>query len=151
MKRLILFLFFGVYGFLYAMDEKSTLKVYSKLFSVLVPQKQTVHVYVDDPVYYDIFTRADNIVFAKDLGDADLVLVTNPNILSQYRKWKQAHPLSSAILFATKYRLLEESKDVVGALYWRKGRPQLLFLLPRLKAHHIRLPDEFSNYAVTSL
>jgi len=91
-----------------------------------------VHVYVDDPVYRDIFSRTDNIAFATDFGDADLVLVTDPD-------------------FATKYSLLEANKDVVGALYWRKGRPQLLFLLPRLKAHHIRLPDEFSNYAVTSL
>jgi len=151
LKRLVLFLFLGAYGLLYATDIKSTLKVYNKLFSILVPKKQTVHVYVDDPVYRDIFSRTDNIAFATDFGDADLVLVTDPDILRQYRSWKKTHPLSSAVLFATKYSLLEANKDVVGALYWRKGRPQLLFLLPRLKAHHIRLPDEFSNYAVTSL
>ena len=144
-------MFLSAYGLLYAMDVKSTLKVYTKLFSVLVPKKQIVHVYVDDPVYRDVFARAENIAFAKDIGDADFVLVTDSNILGQYRKWKQTHPLSSAILFATKYSLLEANKDIIGALYWRKGRPQLLFLSPRLKAHHIRLPDELSNYAVTSL
>ncbi len=133
------------------MDIKSTLKVYNKLFSILVPNKQTVHVYVDDPVYREIFSKADNIAFARDIGEADFVLVTDPSILRQFQSWKQTHPHASAILFATKYSLLEANKDVVGALYWRKGRPQLLFLLPRLKAHHIRLPDEFSNYAVPSL
>ena len=133
------------------MDTESTLKVYNKLFSVLVPQKQTVHVYIDDPAYRAIFSRADNIVFAKDFGDADFILVTAPKIVREYHKWKQAYPLASSILFATKYSLLEENKDVVGALYWRKGRPQLLFILPRLKAYNIQLPDEFLNYAITSL
>lgn len=38
--------------------------------------------------------------------------------------------------------------NIIGALYWKKGRPQLIFLKNRLKAYNITLPKEYERFII---
>jgi hypothetical protein len=44
--------------------------------------------------------------------------------------------------------LIKKVKNAVGALYWKKGRPQLIFIKSRLDKYKIQLPNEYKGYLV---
>ena len=50
-------------------------------------------------------------------------------------------------IFATRYSTYKKNKDVVmGAFFWQKGRPTILFNKKVLRKFHIVLPDKFKKY-----
>lgn len=151
MKKLFLIIAFLTSTVLYALDEKSTLKVYDKLLSVLIPQKNTIHVYVSDQEYKNALKKEKKIVFVDRFEDADFILLSDESTLEQYKQYRKRHPEHTALVFATKYRFLKNCHDAVGALYWRKGRSQLLFIAPRLKHYNITLPPSFEKFEIEAL
>lgn len=50
------------------------------------------------------------------------------------------------IIFTTEYDLLAKDQRVVGAFFWQKGRPNLLFLRDRLQSSNLKLGREFDKY-----
>jgi hypothetical protein len=44
--------------------------------------------------------------------------------------------------------LIKKVENAVGALYWKKGRPQLIFIKNRLDKYKIQLPSEYKGYLV---
>lgn len=149
-KILLLFLLF--YGQIFALDKESTLKFYHHIFEGLLGEK-TVSVYVKDKKYADVFSHSRYIKLAESSQNADIILLTNKNILKKILKNKNNNQSegSQAILFATDYRLLKYSEDIVGAFYWKKGRSQLLFVKNRLDKQDITLPSEYKKYTVDKL
>ena len=150
--RILLFLAF-FYGHLYALERESTLKVYHNLFSALTHQEH-VKVYTTDTELKRIFAEGDRVVTVNDPLLSDIVVVTNEYAyehIKRYLSEKTDSKKQNLLIFTTDYHLLKEHNDIVGALYWKKGRSQLLFLAPRLKKHHITLPDSYASYIVDTL
>jgi len=106
---------------------ESTLKMYHQIFSGLLPKAQ-LNVYVNDKEYRDVFVYSKRISLVKDPKKADIILVTNESTLYSILMSKRLHNIGyeKPVLFATNYRFLDKSEDIVGAFYWRKGRSQLL-------------------------
>ena len=48
--------------------------------------------------------------------------------------------------FSTEYELFQKDGHVIGAYYWRKGRPQLRFDKERCDHFEIFLPEELVRY-----
>ena len=134
--RKIVILLFLLYGHLYALERKSTLKMYHSIFAAL-SQKTPVNVYTNDEEYRDVFKHSKNISLSDKLEEADIVLVTEERALNTilYRVNKDRD--KKPIIFVTNYHFLKISNKIVGAFYWRKGRSQLLFIKSRLKEHNI--------------
>jgi hypothetical protein len=111
--------------------------------------KEKVRVYTSDRELLHIFKHSKRITLVQDPKKADIILVGNTqgyeklkNLLGQEKKQK--------IIFATDYHVLKNDA-VVGALYWKKGRSQLLFVKPRLKQFNITLPKVYEHFIVDSL
>lgn len=140
------------YGHLYALDRESTLKMYHKLLFSLSP-KAIVSVYVDDDEYRKVFSFSKRIQLINEPENADIVLITNESTLYSILENPilQNSIYKKPILFATDYRFLKRSDDIIGAFYWRKGRSQLLFIKDRLDRHHILLPREYKDFLVDEL
>lgn len=49
-------------------------------------------------------------------------------------------------LFASRYRLFREHEEIVGAFFWQKGRPNIVFSAGRLQQRGITLSAEFTPY-----
>jgi len=148
-KVLILLILF--YGHLYALDRESTLKMYHKLFFTLSP-KAIVSVYVDDDEYRKIFSFSKSIQLINKPENADIALITNEIAFRRVLRQRRNIQIGKKpILFATDYRFLKRSDDIIGAFYWRKGRSQLLFIKNRLDEHHITLPKEYEDFLVDEL
>ena len=150
--RKLLVLFILSYGQLVALDKDSTLKIYHHVFKALT-QKGLITVYTEDTEYKKVFAFSKRIILSKKPQKVDVVLVSSQSMLTDVMgecdmdEDVNAHP----IVFVTDYRLLKESKDIVGAFYWRKGRTQLLFIKDRLKAKNIILPAEYKQYIIDEL
>jgi len=50
-------------------------------------------------------------------------------------------------LFATSYNEYKTQENVIGAFYWRKGRPQLKLKLNNLNKFKLHLPEELRKFA----
>jgi hypothetical protein len=44
------------------------------------------------------------------------------------------------------YEILKRNEHIIGAFYWKKGRPNLIFIQQRLEVLGIKLPDSFEPY-----
>jgi len=150
--RKILVLFILIYGQLFALDKESTLKIYHHVFSALT-QKGSITVYTKDPEYKKVFAYSKRIILATEPQNADIVFVTGESMLMDVMEECNVHEEATTrpIVFVTDYRLLKDSKDIVGAFYWRKGRSQLLFVKKRLEAKGIALSLEYKKYMIEEL
>lgn len=151
MKK-ILVLFILCYGQLVALDKESTLNFYQHIFAALT-SAHPVFVYVEDKEYRGVFMQADKIVLAKRMKGSDVVLLTDKSMLYKVLNQKDLdlENTKKPLLFATDYHILKASKEVIGALYWKKGRSQLLFVRQRLKAHGIVLSKEYQKFIIDEL
>lgn len=151
MKKLLVLFILG-YGQLFALDKDSTLKIYHHVFNALT-DKASITVYTKDTEYKKVFAFSKRIILSKEPQMVDIVLVTGKNMLMDVMEECDVHEEATTrpIIFVTDYRLLKESKDIVGAFYWRKGRSQLLFIKNRLDAKGITLPSEYQEYMIEEL
>ena len=53
--------------------------------------------------------------------------------------------------FTSKYKTLKENKNAIGAFYWKKGRPNIIFVKSRLEYFELQLPQKFKKYEVAEL
>jgi len=80
---------------------------------------------------------SSNFEIVNSCDDADIVLVTyKKNITAQCK---------DKLLFGTRYKTLLK-EPTVGAFFWQKGRPNILFYKSRLKKHGITLSKDFQKY-----
>lgn len=54
-------------------------------------------------------------------------------------------------LFTSSYKVLKEDQNAIGAFYWKKGRPNIIFVKSRLEYFELKLPTELKKYEVTEL
>ena len=73
----------------------------------------------------------------KECNKADVVILsTTSNIPKECQE---------KILFGTRYSHLK-NPNVIGAFFWQKGRPNILFYQERLKKKNIKLDSSFDKY-----
>jgi len=53
---------------------------------------------------------------------------------------------SQADIFVLNYELLSEVPQSFGALFWKKGRPNIVILEPRIKAQKIKITQNLKPY-----
>lgn len=73
----------------------------------------------------------------KDCSDSDIVILRHIEKLREECRGK--------MLFGTRYQTLD-SQSVIGAFFWQKGRPNILFYKTRLDQHNITLDKHFEKY-----
>lgn len=144
MKKIIgIFLIFSIW--VYALDRDSTLKIYQDIF-ISLSTKQVVSVYTLDSEYQSVFKQASKLHIVHRPEISDIILITNISGLDALKTLPKGE--KSPIVFVTEYQLLKKSEKIVGAIYWRKGRSQLLFLKNRLEKNNITLPAKYHKFIV---
>ena len=134
---------------MYALDTKSTLNIYHEIFSSLVGEKR-ISVYTKNKELRHAFQSSKKIVLSDNVENSTIVVVSSKSELIALKKdflENNANP----IMFTTDYRLLQESNNIVGAFYWKKGRSQLLFIKPRLDKYNIHLAPKYKPFVIDEL
>lgn len=75
---------------------------------------------------------------------------TNANLLIISKKIPE-NTSANSIIITTEYSLLAKDPRIVGAFFWQKGRPNLLFLRERMQKSNVTLDREFDKYIEDNL
>ena len=134
MKRLLLLLT----TFTVLQAQESDIKLHAKMMDKLatdIINKEQISIY--DPTYgrsYVTYLNRSNTV--NTCSDSDIAIVSSP---------AQIQGCKNQIILVTKYTLLNTIPDAVGAFYWQKGRPNLVFIRSRLIEKRVKLASEYTK------
>jgi len=73
-----------------------------------------------------------------DAKDADLIILKNA------ASFKKDHIKGK--IFVLGYNLLNEIPQSFGAFFWKKGRPNIVFITSRVNKEHLKLSKELQEY-----
>ena len=120
---------------LYAKDADIASKIITTI-AIGVTHKENPKIYIyDNYTPYGLTKHTLNLT--NNCQDADIVLISAIKGLPNncFKK----------ILFGTKYSNLQ-NKDVIGAFFWQKGRPNILFSKENLEKKNIKLSTNLQKY-----
>ncbi len=142
---LVLVVFLLAFTKVYAQIEKLPeeiqleVKILEKI-SIDISKKDKVNVFVlgYNPKYLRKYSKVFKIV--QDCSIADIIIAkeNDDNILAQCPR--------NVPGIALNYALLKEDEIFIGALFWYKGRPNLVFIKSRLEKFRINLPKSYSKF-----
>lgn len=132
LKSLFLLALLCTFGFAETPEQELIVKVF-KLFTI---KNTPILLYEHNPAISLQGSTFTNL--SAQCSDADLVYGARFETLP--------HACKSLPRFTTDYELFQNDDHVIGAFYWRKGRPQLRFSKERCDTFNIFLPPELVRY-----
>ena len=132
MKKLLLILL--LINTIFADDLSTEKKIYESFFSALSPKEKPL-IYTDKSIP-SLQLVSEKFSLISDCTQADIIVMAQRPLDERCQ---------DKIVFGTRYRHLREPY-VVGAFFWQKGRPNIVFLEEALKKHKITLPPELEDY-----
>lgn len=133
LKKLLLILLTLTFSF--ADDISIEKKIYETFFAELSPREKP-YVYVDTPIA-SLELKSDKFILTDSCKKADIAIMTQSDLPYDCRK---------KVVFGTRYRHLKK-KYVVGAFFWQKGRPNIVFQRTKLRRKNIELSPSLQEYA----
>ena len=126
---------FLIIATLYAGDDQKASSIFN-LITKSVTQKTNPNIYIHTEIK-SLKLYPDGLNIVTECTKADIVILsTTKNIPSECKE---------KILFGTRYSHLKNS-NVIGAFFWQKGRPNILFYQDRLEQNSIKLDSSFDKY-----
>ncbi len=131
----VLFLAILLISTVFASDKDIATKIYLSL-AMDVSEKK-------DPIFYlyghiKYLENNSGIHTTHNCNKADLIIL---NTLEKLPKECQNKPL-----FTTKYRTYLKHENIIGAFFWQKGRPNIVFRKSSIEKNNIHLESSFSKY-----
>lgn len=133
MIKLLLVLF--LVTSIYASDSKKA----SGIFNLIVKEitkKENSSVYLHKGIE-SIEKYPGNLKIVTECKDADIIILSTTRDIPK--------ECNKKLLFGSRYSHLK-NPNVIGAFFWQKGRPNILFYQKRLNTHHIKLDSSFNRY-----
>lgn len=132
MRRIIILLFLIVS---FAISQDINSKLYEKILIGIFPENEIINIYITDKEEKFDFLNKINIVL--NVANANLVLLGSGSYTKE---------LEDKVLFVSNYKELLKYDNAIGALYWKKGRPQIIFLKTRLDKFSIEIDSYLTRY-----
>ncbi len=136
-KFLIVALFTTI--LLYADNSSNGIKyaILNKIVSGIV-QNNTLRIWSDNEAINDFFRSTELYQVVLTCADADIIVLENEESLSKSCK--------KGNIFVLSYELLNKVPQSFGAFFWKKGRPNIVFIESRIEAQGLILSDRLIPY-----
>ena len=126
-----------VTSILYSSETVIAAKIIDKTMTALFPEKKILKSWGSTAYHRDIISKATHLIESKTANEADVCLV-GAKIPASIDK--------DRIIFTTDIDLFYDDKRVIGAFYWQKGRPNLIFLRERLEFYKLPISSELQDF-----
>lgn len=125
--------------FAFAADNTHAIKaeIIEKIFANISMKKGLV-IWSDDKELVEEFDKKGSFTTTADCKNATLLILENKKNLD-----KTCHEKA---VFVLDYALLKEVPQSFGAIFWKKGRPNIVIIAPRAKAQSIIVSDKLDDY-----
>ena len=137
MKRLLILIIFATASF--AFDNSGSIKteILEKVITG-ISIKQTLNVWSDNDNILAQLKEHNRLNTAQNCKDASIVILEDKKNL--------AKECVSKHIFVLNYQLLSDVPQSFGALFWKKGRPNIVILKPRINAQAIKVSNALKPY-----
>ncbi|MDD5399875.1 MAG: hypothetical protein PHQ93_01630 [Sulfurimonas sp.] len=112
-------------------------EILEKIFANISMKKGLV-IWSDDKELIEEFDKKGSYATTAYCKDATLLILENKKNLD-----KTCHEKA---IFVLDYALLKEVPQSFGAIFWKKGRPNIVIIAPRAKAQSIIVSDKLDDY-----
>ena len=134
--RIVVFFILNI-QFSNAFDIETASKIFDKLFYAVL-QKEEIFVFTKDEEYKKVFINSKYLKIVDNPIKCDIILANDKNDLKNS---------NNKIVFTNEKELLEEQENVIGAFYWNKGKPEIVFMKERIEKNNLKLQEGFEKYA----
>ncbi|WP_457640943.1 hypothetical protein [Persephonella sp.] len=114
------------FGFKYTGDKKTEVKIIERICMTLL-DKQYVNVFVSNDISY-ILKYSNRFISTNSCKQADIIISNKALNIKE---------CSDKPIFVIKYYLLKKYPNAIGALYWHKGRPNIVLIKERLEMFNL--------------
>ncbi|MCD4668385.1 MAG: hypothetical protein K8R44_07345 [Sulfurimonas sp.] len=136
MKLIITFLLSAL--FLFASDSNHLkVKILENILSE-ISINEPIKIWSDDVKILTEFKHSSKFKTTTKCGDANIIVLQRKKNLTP--KCRRKH------IFVLSYDLLSDIDNSFGALFWKKGRPNIIILQPRVKAQSIAVSKNLDPY-----
>jgi hypothetical protein len=132
MKKFIILIYFSINIFANNQDYES--KLYEKVLGSIF-NNDIITIYSDEGLK-DTIRKSSKFIIVDNCEDA--VVSIGKIFKSKCEKLP---------LFTTNYKVFKNEPNVIGAFYWRKGRPQLKLKSDVLNDFNLTIPNSLQKYA----
>jgi len=120
-----------------ASNVSHQVKILEKVVSEISINKQ-IKIWSDDKNIINELRKSNKFITTKNCQDATFIILKNKENLSNI--------CNSTHIFVLNYKLLSELPQSFGALFWKKGRPNIVIVEPRIKAQNIKVTNNLRPY-----
>jgi hypothetical protein len=131
----ILALLFTLFGHEHTDGIKAN--ILEKVFTNISINK-TLIIWSDDKELIEEFNKKGSLATTANCKDATLLILENKKNIEQV--------CQNTPIFVLDYALLKEVPQSFGAIFWKKGRPNIVIIAPRAKSQSITISDKLDDY-----
>jgi len=95
-------------------------------------------VWCDDKTILKELTSHKKLQVVDNCEDATIIILQNKENLTK--------ECSNKHIFTLDYKLLSNTQQSFGALFWKKGRPNIVILEPRIEKQNIKISKDLEPY-----
>lgn len=118
-------------------NSELRLKILKNIISGIENSKP-MRLWSDDKEIMDAFSLSKNFVVVDRYEDAKMIILS--------KKSNLPNKVRSKHIFVLDYDLLYQIPESIGAFFWKKGRPNIVFIKPRLEEHSLKLSANLKPY-----
>ncbi len=120
-----------------ASSISNQVKILEKVVSEISIDKQ-IKIWSDDKEIIAQIKKSNKFTTTTNCQDATFIILKEKKNLSDV--------CSNICIFVLNYKLLSEIPKSFGALFWKKGRPNIVIVEPRIKAQNITITSNLKPY-----
>ncbi len=140
MKKIILFFISAVFVISASNADLIKASLFSLIVELLNGDNPYVQIYINSKEYQSIPKYIKKYKFINNCLDADIIFVDTLSSLPKECIYNHK-------IFVTRYSEFIQNKDkVIGAFFWQKGRPTIIFNKIMLDYYGIKLPPKYKKY-----
>ena len=137
MKSLLFLLLFVSSLFCDSLSDKLRVDIVKNIV-LGIKNSEPMTVCSDDVKIMKAFHSSEKFKVVDDCNDAKLIVLSKkPNLPKDVR---------NKHIFVLDYDLLNEIPESFGAFFWKKGRPNVVFIKPRIQKHSLKLSANLKPY-----
>lgn len=115
-------------------------KIISNIAHLSINKKDDIKIYIPEITSVESEIYSKLFVLSKNCEDADFVYIKKDfDVITKCKN-------SKAIFFTNNYRKLLNNNIFVGAFFWSKSRPNIVFIKNRLMTKDISLPNSYQKF-----
>ncbi len=120
-----------------ASNTDHQVKIIEKIISQISLKKQ-IYIWSDDKNILNKLEKNNKLLITHNCQEATFIILRDKHLLSKV--------CSKAHIFVLNYQLLSDLPQSFGALFWKKGRPNIVILAPRIQAQNIKISKALEPY-----